>query len=155
MKKILAAVFITACFALCLLPSLGMIFAPSTEPIGNERETQLPKLTDSDGKLNTSYPAQLGDYFGTHFAFRPLAITADAKIQASLFMTSNNESVVTGTDGWLFYSSTLDNYLCENVFSDRKAEALVHNLELIQDFSKSHRSGFYIHCRAEQKLALP
>ena len=142
MKKILAAVFITACFALCLLPSLGMIFAPSTEPIGNERETQLPKLTDSDGKLNTSYPAQLGDYFGTHFAFRPLAITADAKIQASLFMTSNNESVVTGTDGWLFYSSTLDNYLGENVFSDRKAKALVHNLELIQDFSKSHSAQF-------------
>ena len=80
MKKVLSAVFIAACLALCLLPSLGMIFAPSTEPIGNERETELPKLTDSDGKLNTSYPAQLGDYFGTHFAFRPLAITADAKI---------------------------------------------------------------------------
>lgn len=142
MKKILAAVFITACFALCLLPSLGMIFAPSSEPIGNERETELPKLTDSEGKLNTSYPAQLGNYFGTHFAFRPLAITADAKIQASLFMTSNNESVVTGTDGWLYYSSTLDNYLGENVFSGRKAKAIVHNLELIQDFSKSRGADF-------------
>ena len=142
MKKILAAVFITACLALCLLPSLGMIFAPSNEPIGNERETKLPSLTDSEGRLNTSYPSQLGKYFGTHFAFRPLAITADAKIQSSLFLTSNNSSVVTGTDGWLYYSSTLDNYLGENVFSDRKAKALVHNLGLIQDFSRSNGADF-------------
>ena len=142
MKKILAAIFITACLALCLLPSLGMIFAPSNEPIGNERETKLPTVTDSDGKPNTSYPTQLGDYFEKHFAFRPLAITADAKIQSSLFLNSNNDSVVAGTDGWLYYSSTLDNYMGENVFSDRKASSLAHNLGLIQDFSKSRGAQF-------------
>ncbi len=142
MKKVLLAVFIAACFALCVLPSLGMIFVPDSEPIGNEREAKLPSLTNSEGKINTLYPTQLGEYFQKHFAFRSMAITADAKIQASLFSVSNNDSVVVGSDGWLFYSSTLDNYFGENLFSDRETKSIVHNLDLIQRFSESNGADF-------------
>lgn len=142
MKKVFLTVFIAACFAICVLPSLGMIFAAESEPIGNEKETNLPEFTDESGKLNTSYTTQLGEYFEHHFAFRPQAITADAKIQASLFSVSNNDSVIAGSDGWLYYSSTLDNYLGKNVFSNRKANSVVHNLRIIQEFSESHGADF-------------
>ena len=137
MKKVFLTIFIAACLVLCVLPSLGMIFAPSNEPIGNEKETKFPALADDSGKLNTAYPTQLGEYYEQHFAFRPLAITADAKIQASVFTVSNNDSVVVGKDGWLYYSSTLDNYLGKNVFSDRKTNSIVHNLEIKTRFIPS------------------
>lgn len=142
MKKVFLTIFIAACLVLCVLPSLGMIFAPSNEPIGNEKETKFPALADDSGKLNTAYPTQLGEYYEQHFAFRPLAITADANIQASVFTVSNNDSVVVGKDGWLYYSSTLDNYLGKNVFSDRKTSSIVHNLEMLQSFSKSRDANF-------------
>ena len=127
---------------MCVLPSLGMIAAPASEPIGNERETKFPSLTDNDGSPNTSFPTQLGEYFEKHFAFRALAITADAKIQSSVFSTSNNDSVIVGRDGWLYYKSTLDNYLGKNVFSERKADSVAHNLELLQSFCESRGISF-------------
>lgn len=142
MKKVLLTAFIVLCFALCLVPSLGMIIAPSNEPIGNERETKLPSLTDESGEINTEYTTQLGGYFEHHFALRPQAITADAKIQSSLFSVSNNDSVVVGKDGWLYYSSTLDNYQGKNVFSDRKTQSIIHNLNILQEFSKSRGVDF-------------
>lgn len=142
MKKVFLTIFIAACLSLCVLPSLGMIFATETEPIGNERETGLPELIDSSGKLNTSYPSQLGGYYEKHFAFRPLAITADAQIQASLFSSSNNDSVIVGSGGWLYYRSTLDNYLGDNVFSERKTKSLVRNLEILREFSESRGAEF-------------
>ena len=71
MKKVFLTIFIAACLVLCVLPSLGMIFAPSNEPIGNEKETKFPALADDSGKLNTDYTDKLGDYFEHHFAFDP------------------------------------------------------------------------------------
>ena len=45
MKKIFPAVFALFCVAVCLVPSLGMIVRPTTEPIGNERKSKAPELT--------------------------------------------------------------------------------------------------------------
>ena len=90
MKKVFLIVFIAACMAVCAFPSLGMAFAPESKPIGNEKETKLPSFTNADGSINTSFPTQLGEYFEKHFAFRPEAISADARIRSSLFSASNN-----------------------------------------------------------------
>ncbi len=82
MKKIFPAVFALFCVAVCLVPSLGMIVRPTTEPIGNERKSKAPELTKKDGSFNFSYLTDLGGYYEKHFAFRPEMITADATVQA-------------------------------------------------------------------------
>ena len=79
MKKIFPAVFALFCVAVCLVPSLGMIVRPPTEPIGNERKSKAPELTKKDGSFNFSYLTDLGGYYEKHFAFRPEMITADAQ----------------------------------------------------------------------------
>ena len=84
MKKIFPAVFALFCVAVCLVPSLGMIVRPTTEPIGNERKSKAPELTKKDGSFNFSYLTDLGGYYEKHFAFRPEMITADATVQAPL-----------------------------------------------------------------------
>lgn len=142
MKKVLLTVFIAASFLVCLLPSVGMIFRPTAEPVGNERQTPLPSLTDEQGGFNTAYPAQLGNYFSKHFAFRPEAISADAQIQANVFRVADNDSVVVGTDGWLYYSSTVDDYLGKDTFSPRETASLIHNLEIIKTYSEAHGAQF-------------
>jgi len=143
MKKRLLLLFITLCMLLCVTPSVGMIFAPSQEPIGNERATPLPSITDpKDGSLNLSYLNDLGDYFSKHFAFRAAAIDTDAKIQSGVFGVSNIDTVIVGTDGWLYYSSTLDDYLGRDTMSDREVADAVHNLSLIRDYVKSQGAYF-------------
>lgn len=133
-KKIFSVIFTAACLIVCVIPFAGMAVAPSNEAIGNEQQTTLPSFVSESGEVNSEYFQQLGDYFSTHYAFRPQIISADAEIQSGVFSTSNLDSVVVGKNNWLYYSSTLDNYLGKNLMSDRGIFNTIHNLELTQNY---------------------
>lgn len=141
-KKCLPLIFTALCLILCLIPSVGMIFRPTTEPLGNEQPVELPALTDQDGALNLGFFTQLGKYFNQHFAFRSEALTADAKIMGGVFGTSNIDTVTVGTDGWLYYTATLDDYLGRDTFTSREVQDVIHNLRLIRDYVKGQGAEF-------------
>lgn len=142
MKKIGLILFAVFCLAICLFPSVGMIFHPTTEPIGNERQSQAPSVTDKDGGFNFNYFTELGSYAEKHIAFRPEMIQADAAIQSGVFRTSNVDSVLVGNDGWLYYSSASDDYLGRNPLSQREINGVVHNLTMIESYAKAHGADF-------------
>ena len=56
-KKISLLLFVALCLGVCAVPSVGMLFASSDEPVGNEQKTELPSLTDSKGSINTNSPS--------------------------------------------------------------------------------------------------
>lgn len=141
-KKIFQLLFVALCLLICIVPSVGMIFSSTNETIGNERETSLPSVSDDDGNLNLSYFTELGDYFEKHYAFRAQAIMADAVIQSELFGVSNLDTVVVGTDGWLYYASTTDDYLGKNILSETEINGIVHNLGIIQSYAESNGAQF-------------
>ena len=142
MKRILPLLFTALCLILCLIPSVGMIAAPTTEPIGNERLSGPPSITNGDGSFNLSYFTELGSYFGKHFALRKEAIDADAKVTAGVFGTSNIDTVTVGCDGWLYYTSSLNDYLGKNTMTSREVSDLVHNLDMIRRYTESKGTGF-------------
>ena len=141
-QKIMPLLFTALCLLLCLIPSVGMIFAPSDEAVGNERLQELPSLTQEDGSLNTEFFTGLGGYFEQHFALRPLLITADARIMAGAFGTSNLDTVTVGADGWLYYTATLDDYLGRDALTSREVRDVVHNLSLIRDYAQGQGAQF-------------
>ncbi|HAJ65552.1 MAG TPA: hypothetical protein DCM61_03100, partial [Clostridiales bacterium] len=51
------------------------------------------------------------DYIADHFFLRSELVNAWAELNASVFKTSSEEQVVLGSDGWLYYASTLDDYM--------------------------------------------
>lgn len=134
--------FVTLALVVCMVLSVGMFFRPTTEPIGNERRAVMPSLTTEDGTFNTGFMQQLGEYFEKSFAFRPEIITADAWIKSKVFGVSNVDSAIVGTDDWLYYSSTLDDYLGRNALTDQQARGIVHNLEMIQDRVEASGADF-------------
>lgn len=142
MQKRLAALFVALCLLLCAVPSVGMAFRPTTEPIGNERTTALPALKTQDGTLNLRFFPELGDWFEKHFAFRSELMTADAAIEAGVFSVSNVDSVIVGTDGWLYYASTLNDYLGRNQLTDAQIDGVFHNLGLIRDYAAENGADF-------------
>ena len=77
-KKVLSVIFTVACLGVCVVPFAGMIVAPSNETVGNEQQTTLPSVKNEDGGFNEMYVQQLGDYFSTHYAFRPQIMSVDA-----------------------------------------------------------------------------
>ncbi len=141
-KKIFSLIFTAVCLGACAVPFAGMVFAPSNEAVGNEQQTTLPSFKSENGDVNEQYFQQLGDYFSTHYAFRPQIISADAEILSNVFGTSNLDSVVVGSNNWLYYSSTLDNYLGKNLMSSRAIFNTAHNLEITQNYLEQNNIKF-------------
>ena len=48
--------FIILCMLLCLIPSVGMLFFPTTRTSENRAMAEAPKLTAEDGSLNRANP---------------------------------------------------------------------------------------------------
>ena len=135
MKK-LHIIFIAACMLVCLVPFVGMAFHPTKESTENRRLSEFPSATAKDGGLNLDFFKEFDTWFNEHFAFRNELVAADGVIQGTIFKTSAEEQVIYGTDGWLYYSSTLGDYQGTNCMDERERFNLQHNLGIVSSWAK-------------------
>ncbi len=136
------SVFIAICLVLCMIPSVGMVFFPTTQSTENKAMAQAPKLFTDEGKFNQLILQDCGEYFADHIALRNQMIFADAKIQTGLFSESNVSGVIYGENDWLYYSSTLDDYLGRSPMSERDLFNLSHNISIIQEYLDERKIDF-------------
>ena len=92
-KKIAYCIFIAAFFAVCIVPSAGMLIFGESEAAANEILAPRPEFYYGDGTFNREITDDLTSYFADRSAFRQEFITAYAKIQAAVFGESS-------ADGW-------------------------------------------------------
>ena len=78
--------------------------------LGNRTLSAFPALKTEEG-LNVNWLSDAGDYFQDHFAFRNELVTANALVNGKIFQVSTASGVIQGTDGWLYYKDSLDDYL--------------------------------------------
>ncbi len=143
MKKT-GLIFIIVCMALCLLPFAGMAVRPTTESTENRRMAEFPSLMTEEGRPNIAFFGEFEDYFNDHFAFRNELVYADARIQADVFRVSSEEQIITGTDGWLFYTTSLPDYLGTDPLSAREAYGIAHNLALAENYVREQGGDFVL-----------
>ena len=129
---------------LCLIPSVGMLFFPTTQTTENRAMAPAPKLITEEGRLNKAFFADFESYFTEHMALRNPMVFADATVQTTLFQESNVSGVIDGTDGWLYYSSTLSDYLGTDVLSDRALYNLAVNFSIVQSFLEERDIDFVL-----------
>lgn len=141
MKKTWNIIYIVCCLLICVLPFAGMAVYRTDTTTENKTLAAFPKWT-AEGKFNTGYFDELSAYFEDHFAFRRELVSVDAKIQNAVFCVSNVDTVVAGTAGWLYYTDTVDDYLGQNVMTDRQVFNTVHNLSLLQQYVTEHGAQF-------------
>ncbi len=111
MKKYrIAVLFIGVFCLLCLIPSLGMLVSGPSPLLANESAPRTPALLTREGKLNPDVLADATDYIGRRFALRPYLVSARSFLWEKLLRSSAEEQVTLGTEGELYYSSTLDDY---------------------------------------------
>ncbi len=127
--------FTGAFFTLCLLPSLGMLFQEKVTPVGNERLAPKPSVTKADGSFNWDFLDGVSSYFKDRVALRHEMITANSALTASLFGVITNEDVILGTDGWLYYAETLDDYEGVNLMDNRECCAAARTLSLMREYA--------------------
>lgn len=74
--------------------------------------------------------SQAGDYFQEHFAFRNELVTGNALLHGRLLETSTADGVIQGKNGWLYYKDSLDDYLGQDLLSDRSLFNIAHMLSM-------------------------
>ena len=136
MKNTVAEIFTAVFLLVCALPFIGMFVRPTTETLGNSVPREKPTLFREDGSFETDYPEKLGDYLEDRLFLRAEMITADAVLREKLFGVSSKESVIAGTDSWLYYEATLDDYQHTGAQSGRGLFNAARNLRLMQDYTE-------------------
>lgn len=129
-------------FAVLLLPLVGMAWAPTDESVENRELASWPELFDEEAGLNTGVLSQMGDYFSDHFAYRVPMIDAGAHLYAGLFGVSTADTVVAGTDGWLYYAGTLNDYQNRAPLREGQLRNIAHNLRMLQDYCEERDAAF-------------
>lgn len=135
-------VFTAAFVLLCLLPSAGMLFLPPTQAAANERLSPKPTLHNEDGSWNTAVFDQVTNYIADHFALRQEMVTANAALQTTLFATSPAEDVICGSDGWLYYAETLDDYQNHATLTEEQARQVAQTVADMQAYCEARGARF-------------
>lgn len=143
MKKIGLIIFVVLCFLVMLLPFAAMPMASSQTTTENKELKEWPQWREEEG-YNLSFLSDMGEYFQDHFAFRQELVTANALVYGKLFGASTTDQVIIGTDGWMYYTGTLEDYLSRSVMSDRKVFNAIHNLKLMRDYVEERGSQFIL-----------
>lgn len=127
-KKIFFIILFTA---ICIFPLASFPFAGNQNAESAMSAKPTPSITKA-GKLNRDFFKDCGDYFSYNFGFRQNFVTADARLKSGLFSTSDQDNVVLGRNGWLYYGSSMDDYYGYETMSDKDIEKAVKNLSEIQ-----------------------
>lgn len=141
MKRAGKIIYIVLVLAICMIPSAGMIFRPTTETSENKEMAVWPSVTEN-GNWNENYLEEAGAYFDDHFAFRPELVASDARIRGDLFGVSSSDQVILGKEGWLYYEATANDYLRQTQISDRAIYNIAHNVALMQQYVEGQGSQF-------------
>ena len=135
-------VFVFVATVMLLVPLIGMLWYETDMSAENRVAAPFPKVTGADGSLNQDFFSEFDDYFNDHFAYRQEMATADAVLTAGVFSTSDNDQVVIGSDGWLYFEQTLDDYFCRNVLTDRGIAECARTLALLQEGAEEAGASF-------------
>lgn len=132
MKK--KVVFISIYLLLCLAPLCTVWLAKDTSATEKRELSAFPELKAVDGKLNTAYFTQFDAWFSDHMGGRSLLVEAQTVMKEKLFMESAESSVILGSNGWLFYEKTGDDYCNVHLLSERNADNVAHTLSMVQKY---------------------
>ena len=152
MKKTLSLIFTAAFLAVCLVPGLGLLFTGGSDAAANEILPAAPVLS-ADGTFNADVLSDTAAYVDGRFSLRLECITAWAKLNAALFHSSTAENVLIGSDGWLFYAPTLDDYTGDAPMTAREIYCAARTLYLLQEYAES-RGGDFLFTAAPNKNTL-
>lgn len=151
-RKTLSLLFTVVFMAACLIPILGLMIAGPAEPGANEVLAVKPTLIKRDGSVNWDYLAGLASYIDDRFFPRQEAVTGWARLNAALG-SSPTEDVLLGSDGWLYYAPTLNDYTRSAPMTDRELWCAARTLYLLQEAAEA-RGGQFLFTIAPNKNSL-
>ena len=145
MKKAAYIAYTLVFFAACAVPG-AMLFVPSQEDGSAEKRqlAALPSLTNEDGTFNTDFNSEAIAYVSDHFGFRGKLVTVDAALKSKALQYSAEPKVTIGTDGWLYYTQTLNDATGVPTVSELGIRNIAYNLQMSDAYVRSKDSELIV-----------
>lgn len=140
-NNIFSKIYVITLICLLAVPFVLFFIFPSVNTTENKKLSELPCIA-TEGKINENYMKDLSQYFEDRFAFRTELVDINSRIRSTLFRMSSNDEVIVGTDGWLYYSATLDDYRGDDISSDRELYCIARNVALMQNYVENKGATF-------------
>ena len=141
-KKPIKIAYVALVLAVCAFPVFTMPLFGETASTEKRELAAFPRLTKEGEGFNLAFFSELNTYLSEHFSFRSQLVTADSVAKASLFGTSSEDQVIVGTDGWLYFEKTMDDYWGRNVLDERGTTRLARTVELMQEYVQGQGAAF-------------
>ena len=141
-KKVLSWIFTAAVVLMSMTLTVGILFAGPSEAGANEVLSNAPQLKDKDGKLNDHGLNDTAKWVNDHFFGRQELISAHNKTVSTAFGVSAADDVIFGSNGWLYYASTLSDYTGVDALSRQEIRMAARNLALMQEYCQSQGREF-------------
>lgn len=135
-KKIAYIAYISAFFTACAVPSAGMLFTDIENTSEKRQLAAMPSLKDENGSFNKEFGIEFEEYLSDHFAFRSSMVTAYDKLSDILTKTSPQNNVIIGSDDFLYYAPTVNDYVNYSAVSETGAKHMARTLSMINDYAK-------------------
>ena len=146
-EKICLITYSILFFAACAVPGVTMFMARGDEE-GTTAEKRLladaPSIRSEDGSINKQFSDEAIAYVSDHFGFREDLVALDAQIKAKLLHVSSEPKVIIGTEGWLYYTPTKDDFIGNPTVTPLGIQNILYNLELSKSYAESHGASFVI-----------
>ena len=117
--KRLSKIFITLFLALCITPFAGLL-------LGFESAAGANEILSPPPRFGLTVLNETADYVADRFAMRQVFVSAWSWLNEKLLHSSAEEQVILGSDGFLYFSETLDDY-CGLALTDGELEQIAQN----------------------------
>lgn len=132
LKYIYVVIFMIISVApLCLF---GFTYSASTgdgDNIDKKTEAQFPKIINADG-VNLSFDDDCEEWLNRNLPLRKYVISNSNVLLGEVLRTPTS-NVVIGSDGWIYSTETLDEYMDTKPFSPEQIQNIAITLGLIQE----------------------
>ena len=141
-------IMIAVFFACILSPNLLFPILKTTADEGTGENRSLAAFPTLSLETIDTFPSGVEDWINDHAAFRNRFLSLNARLNLSLFQFGDSQDVITGKDGWYFYTlgSSVEDFLGTNRFSAGELQMLADKLQTIHDAWKEKGTEFIFLC---------
>lgn len=141
-KKLMIAGFWLA----LLCPNLIFPFMQSKAEAPNTEKRELAGFPVLSADTYMDYPKNMESYINDHAAFRSSFLSANAALNVKMFGYADNQDVLMGTDGWLYFmgGEALGDCLGTNRFSQDILKYIGDSIQTTADYYRTQGIDFIV-----------
>lgn len=140
MKKVTKIIYSALFFGMCATPLVMLPFSKNSGELEKKELAKMPSVI-KDGSVNKDFSEEFEGWFNDNLPMRSQLLTGANFVKSNIFKSPSG-NVIVGKDGWLFYESTVPDFMNTNAMSEHDLKSIVVTLSLLQENVESKGGKF-------------